>query len=330
MDLKQIENMIAIEQEQSISRAAEKLFLTQSALNQQLLKLEKELGTPLFERRKHSMIPTFAGRIYLTTAHKMVDMKKETYKIISDISEENLGEIAVAYTPETGATMFSKVYPIFHRKYPQITFRIYEERVKKMEQLVLKNEVHFAFITYADGMKHPDLDYLDMDTEYMILGLPITHPLAHLAGKNSHETLPRLDLTLLKNDSFILLSKETRMRDMIDQAFTHAGFHPKVLFESVSTHTVINMLKEQIAPAFFPQSYVDPSAPIAYFTVNPNQRWSRSVAFLKGCYFTRPEKYFIALCTDYMRGKLQEHFDTITQTDSVSNHNDNQLHPVSC
>ena len=140
MDLKQIENMIAIEQEQSISRAAEKLFLTQSALNQQLLKLEKELGTPLFERRKHSMIPTFAGRIYLTTAHKMVDMKKETYKIISDISGENLGEIAVAYTPETGAAMFSKIYPVFHRQYPNITFRIREERVKKMEQLGFSKE----------------------------------------------------------------------------------------------------------------------------------------------------------------------------------------------
>lgn len=48
MDLRQIENIIVIEQEQSIFRAAEKLFLTQSALNQQLLKLEKELGTPLF------------------------------------------------------------------------------------------------------------------------------------------------------------------------------------------------------------------------------------------------------------------------------------------
>ena len=48
MDLRQIENIIAIEQEQSIFRAAEKLFLTQSELNQQLLKLEKELGTPLF------------------------------------------------------------------------------------------------------------------------------------------------------------------------------------------------------------------------------------------------------------------------------------------
>ena len=169
-----------------------------------------------------------------------------------------------------------------------------------------------------------------MDTEHMVLGLPINHPLAHLAGKNSHETLPLIDLTLLKNDSFILLSKETRMRDMIDHAFAHAGFHPNVLFESVSTHTVINMVKEQIAPAFFPQSYVDGSAPIAYFTVAPNQRWSRSVAFLKGCYFTRPEKYFIALGTDYMRGKLPEHLRGLTQTDSFVDRNDNQSHPVYC
>ena len=52
MDLRQIEYIIAIEQEESISKAAEKLFITQSALNQQLLKLEKELGMPLFERKK--------------------------------------------------------------------------------------------------------------------------------------------------------------------------------------------------------------------------------------------------------------------------------------
>ena len=60
MELKQIENILAIAGEGSISRAAERLFLTQSALNQQLLKLEKEIGMPLFERRKHSMIPTEA------------------------------------------------------------------------------------------------------------------------------------------------------------------------------------------------------------------------------------------------------------------------------
>ena len=103
-----------------------------------------------------------------------------------------------------------------------------------------------------------------------------------------------------------MLSKETRMRDMIDHAFAYAGFHPKVLFESISTHTVLNMVREQIAPAFFPQSYVDPSAPMVYFTVAPAERWTRSVAVLKGSYLTRPEKYFIALGTDHTRGRLLE------------------------
>lgn len=306
MDLRQIENMMMIEEEQSISRAAEKLFITQSALNQQLLKLEKELGTPLFERRKHGMIPTFAGRVYLRSAHQIMNIKQETYRIISDISEENTGEISLAYTPEAGAAMFSKIYPMFHRRYPKITFQIHETRVKKMEQLVLKKDVHFAFLSYIENTKNPELDYIDMDTESMVLGLPVSHPLAALAGKNSHETLPLLDLTLLRDESFILLSQETRMRDMIDHAFAYAGFRPKILFESISTHTVTEMVREQIAPAFFPQSYVDPTAPIVYFTVAPCERWTRSVAFPKGCYFSRPEKYFIALGTDYTRGKLRE------------------------
>lgn len=306
MDLRQIENIIAIEQEQSISRAAEKLFLTQSALNQQLLRLERELGTPLFERRKHSMIPTLAGRIYLNTARQMADMKKETYKIIHDITEEKSGEISLAYTPETGAMMFSSIYPIFHGKYPNITFHIHEERVKKMEQLILQKEVTFSFIAYYEEVKNPELEYMDMNEELMVLGLPAKHPLACLAGEKSYETLPLFDLKQLREEQFILMGKETRMRDMVDAAFLAAGFRPKVLFESVSTKTIFNMVKRQIAPAFFPQSYVDPHAPIAYFSVKPRQPWMRGAAFLKGCYLTGPEKYFIALAAEYTRGRLKE------------------------
>lgn len=303
MDLRQIENIIAIEQEQSISKAAEKLFLTQSALNQQLLRLERELGIPLFERRKHSMIPTFAGRIYLATAHQMMDMKRETYKIISDISEETAGEISVAYTPEQGSLMFSCIYPLFHEKYPNITFNIKEARVKKMEQLILQKEVTMACLTYAGNSKNPALEYLDMSEELMVLGLPASHPLAYMAGDASWNTFPEIDLKLLRKESFTLISRETRMRDMIDLAFEAAGYRPDILFESTSTRTVVNMVRQQICPAFFPQSYVEPQAPMVYFSVHPHQSWMRCMAYLKGCYLTRPEKYYIELATRYTRGE---------------------------
>ncbi|MFR5732072.1 MAG: hypothetical protein ACLUD2_09050 [Clostridium sp.] len=52
----------------------------------------------------------------------------------------------------------------------------------------------------------------------------------------------------------MMLSKETRMRDMIDHAFAYAGFHPKVLFESISTHTVLNMVRETDCPGIFSYS----------------------------------------------------------------------------
>lgn len=305
MDLRQIENILAIEQEQSISKAAEKLFLTQSALNQQLLRLEKELGTKLFERRKHSMIPTCAGRIYLSTASRMVDMKKETYKIIHDISEENAGEISISYTPERGASMFSHIYPYFHEYYPKITFHILEARVKTMEQLILQKDVTMAFCTYAKGLKHPDIEYIDIGKERIILGLPITHPLAHLAGKESWKTFPEFDLRRLKGENFVLSTRETRIREMTDRAFTLAGYQPNVLFESTSTSTIINTVKNQICPAFFPQSYVEPDFPIAYFTVPPGDYWMRCAAYLKGAYLTKPEKYFIELATRFMRGELK-------------------------
>ncbi len=295
MDIKQVEYIVTIEQEQSISRAAEKLFLTQSALNQQLLKLEKELGTPLFERHNHIMTPTFAGKIYLATAHRIIDMKQETYKIIRDVANENTGEISIAHTPEAGAAMFSKIYPIFRKKYPNIKFNIIEARAKEMERLILRKEVDFASIAFFNGSKNKELEYIGISSEKMVLGLPVTHPLAYLAGERSWDILPEIDLKLLQDDSFILLNKETRMRDMIDISFEHADYRPNILFESVSTRTVINMVENQIGPAFFPQSYVKPNDLIVYFTVAPFMEWTRGIAFLKGTYLSKPEKYYIEL-----------------------------------
>ena len=72
MDLKQIEYIVKIAETGNITRAAEQLFVTQSALNQQLLKLENALGIKLFYRRKHDLTPTDAGKLYLKYGRQML------------------------------------------------------------------------------------------------------------------------------------------------------------------------------------------------------------------------------------------------------------------
>ena len=306
MDLHQIQYILTIAEKQSISKAAESLFITQSALNQQLLKLEHELGVPLFERRNRIMIPTAAGEVYLDAARQMVDLKRKTYKIIQDIADEKSGKIRLAYTPETGARMFSAVYPLFLKMYPDISFQIYEARCKEIKKLLLNKTVDLAHISYFDFSRSPELEYLDIDSEHIVLGLPASHPLACLAGKNSHQHLPLIDLSLLKDDAFVLADKSTLMRDALDFTFFKAGFTPQILFESASSQTLISMVQAQIAPAFFPQSYVRPDPSIVYFTAAPRFTWTRGIAFRKGTYLSKPEKHFIALSTDYMRGMIQK------------------------
>ena len=83
MDLKQIEYILKIAEEQNITHAAEKLFITQSALNQQLLKLEKELGTPLFYRSRTDWHPTPAGEIYLNAAKDILLIQSDSRSLRS-------------------------------------------------------------------------------------------------------------------------------------------------------------------------------------------------------------------------------------------------------
>ena len=106
MDLKQIEYILKIAEEQNITRAAEKLFITQSALNQQLLKLEKELGTPLFYRSRTNCRPTHAGEIYIEAGRRMLMLKKDTYDKIHDLSEQQKGCLTIGFTAGRGITMF--------------------------------------------------------------------------------------------------------------------------------------------------------------------------------------------------------------------------------
>ena len=68
MNFKILEYIVAIAETGNVTKAAERLFISQSGLNQQLIKLEAELGTPLFHRSKKEMRPTHAGLIYIENA----------------------------------------------------------------------------------------------------------------------------------------------------------------------------------------------------------------------------------------------------------------------
>ena len=164
MDTKQIEYILKIAEENNITKAAEKLFLTQSALNQQLLKLEKELGTPLFHRSRTNWRPTKAGEVYLQNARQILRLKKDTYSQIRDIANTKLGQLSIGFTPGRGIAMFTSIYPNFHQMYPEITVEPVEKSVHELQQMISDDNLDIAFLTLRQE-DHTNDEYTTLMTE---------------------------------------------------------------------------------------------------------------------------------------------------------------------
>lgn len=116
MDTRQLNYILTIAECGSISKAADKPFISQSGLNQQLQRIEKELGISLFERDTHHLAVTEAGTIFLRYARETLNREKQMHAMISDVMDGNVGEIRVNLAMEQGIELFCEIFPEFHAK----------------------------------------------------------------------------------------------------------------------------------------------------------------------------------------------------------------------
>lgn len=133
MDIKNPEYILEIARQQSVTRAAEKLFVTQSTLSQYLLKLEAELGTPLFLRDKNCLTPTDAGRIYLQAAQDIVRIQDATLSSIASLKNEGCIRLGCS---SWGLDLVANSLPAFKERFPSITLKLYENRYLQLKAMM--------------------------------------------------------------------------------------------------------------------------------------------------------------------------------------------------
>ena len=154
MDIKNPEYILEIARQQSVTHAAEKLFVTQSTLSQYLLKLENELGTPLFSREKSGLVPTEAGHVYLHAARAVVQIQNAAEASIAALKKEGFLCVGVSFW---GLTLLTGLLPAFKSRFPDITLRIFVDdyaHLKVMMQAGLRYQLLYptiilSFVTIA-------------------------------------------------------------------------------------------------------------------------------------------------------------------------------------
>lgn len=299
MDLKQLEYIVKIAEENNITRAAEKLYITQSALNQQLLKLEKELGAPLFHRSRTDWHLTAAGELYVKNAREMLMLKQDTYNQIHDMANIRKGRLSVGFTPSRGIHMFSAIYPDFHRTHAGILVEPRELSVHDQHIQLAAGELDIGFLTLLQKHRKPALTYLPIKSEEIFLAVPRIHPISALAGRNT-APFPQVDLKLLKEEPFVLMYKTSTIRELVDGLFREAGFTPHILFETSSTSTIVTMIRAKLCCGLIPAHYVDKDCDdICYFSLPSKPSWEITAAYKKKRYISKAAKDFISLTASH-------------------------------
>ena len=301
MDLKQIEYIVKIDDEHSITRAAEKLFVTQSALNQQLLRLEKELGAPLFHRSKVDMRPTEIGQVYLDNAREILRIKQRTYNLINDMTDAKKGRLSIGFTPGRGSEMFTHVYPSFHQAYPNVIVEPHELSVHRQQQMISQGNLDIGFQTLSERQR-TDSEYIKLGEEEIFLLVPSIHPAAEqlAATQTAFAPFPIANLTLFQYEPFVLMYKESTIRAITDEIFRKSGFTPNVLFETASNNTVLSMIEANLCCGVVPEYYVRrlPKG-ISCFAFPTHPSWDIAANYRKNGYLSEAAKYFIELVRNF-------------------------------
>ena len=301
MDLKQIEYIVKIDDEHSITRAAEKLFVTQSALNQQLLRLEKELGAPLFHRSKVDMRPTEIGQVYLDNAREILRIKQRTYNLINDMTDAKKGRLSIGFTPGRGSEMFTHVYPSFHQAYPNVIVEPHELSVHRQQQMISQGNLDIGFQTLSERQR-TDSEYIKLGEEEIFLLVPSIHPAAEqlAATQTASAPFPIANLALFQYEPFVLMYKESTIRAITDEIFRKSGFTPNVLFETASNNTVLSMIEANLCCGVVPEYYVRrlPKG-ISCFAFPTHPSWDIAANYRKNGYLSEAAKYFIGLVRNF-------------------------------
>ena len=314
MDIQVLEYIVTIADCGSISKASQKLFITQSGLNQQLIKLENRLGIKIFERDNHHLEITPAGQLIVDSATEILRIRRNTLTQLSDLHASISGLISLGLTHEHGIDVFTAIYQQFHQRYPHIDFSLAEKIVVDQYQMLGRGslDLGIVLIKKLPAEIQRTLIREDLYQEDLLLGIPLSHPLASRAVPlSAGKPLRAIDLRLFKDDPFALIFKSSTMRrDVSDPLFEQCGFTPHIMLETAMNNALATLVSRGFCCTILPHSRVLASShrdECAWFRLLENPTWSVSVGRRKDYRLGEATRYLLELAKQY-GSSMEEQF----------------------
>lgn len=207
MEISQLEVFLAVAREGGFSRAAEKLYRTQSAVSQAIRKLEAEIGEPLFDRSTRDGVMTDAGNVLQEYAERLLNLRENAREALGELRELQKGKLVV------GANEFTALYLLrvlaeFRRLHPAIRIVVQRSLGSQIPDDIRRHNCEFGVLTYDP--QDPELASVVVYSDELIFVVPPQHPLARES---------QISIRQLGAESFVAHIVSSPYREKVIQAF---------------------------------------------------------------------------------------------------------------
>jgi DNA-binding transcriptional LysR family regulator len=242
--LNQITAFIETARRQSVSRAAEALFISQPALTARLKGLEKDLGAQLFVRTPRGMRLTDAGNAFLPYAVRALETLTDGRMQVNALERGGAGRLALGAAPAVSTYVLPPLLKRFSQGYPRVSVSVRTGHSEEILDLVLREQVTLGLVR---ALQHPDIVSTPLYEDRLILVAEPGHRFAD-AG--------RIRMKDLAEEQLVQFDRTSSYHDLTSALFVTAGVSPAGTMELDNIDAAKKMVEQGFGVALLPQTSV--------------------------------------------------------------------------
>lgn len=257
MNFQHLKYFLMVAEEMNITRAAERLYISQQSLSNHISNLEKELEVKLFTRSPKLSL-TYAGDLLVDTATQILDLQSQYLSKVGDINRQYMGVLRVGISYTCGLALLPDILPRFRKEFPMVEFSLFEGNSSQLEDELAHGRVDLIICFQPIMLEGVEVVPLTENRLIMVVPRRITDS---VFGERAPEIRKQYlengaDITAFQQMPFVLLKKGNRVRSIVDQYLSRSFFKPKIALETENTVTTLAMAKANMGIVICPELFL--------------------------------------------------------------------------
>ena len=290
MELRQLEYFQMASRLKNITRAAERLNVSQPNITVAIKKLETELGIKLFDRSQKQLSLTPEGNIFLNRIELALRSIQDAVLEVNDYKQLQKGTIKIGIPSMIGSYLFPKIFSSFQQLYPHLDIYLYEEGSMTIREQLERDDLDFGIVIISDASA--SLQLLPMSRNQIVACIPEKHP---LASKNS------ISINDVANADLIMLKEGSFLRQLVLSKIKRANIMPEIVLESNQIETVKGLIASNVGIAFLLDFIVKGAPGIKAVPFDDPIYVDLGLAWKKDRYISNAAQSFIDFCRNTMK-----------------------------